>query len=215
MGRLNTCILVTAIWTLANGHAVLGQTEFAAAQSIPGRVQCEWYASGGEGVAYHDQDSVNNGSGKLNPADGSFLNEFRMREGVDISYTKSKGIDDSPFNKVAPEMGQLYVGWTVVGEWFKIRVNVLATGTYHLELMYTANGDGEVTLSVDDNVALTSTVPSTANPAEDIPWRQWHHWNKVNLGSMKLKKGEHMITVTTTKNGNMNFDYIEFSKQRR
>lgn len=112
-------------------------------------------------------------------------------------------------------MGQLYVGWTAVGEWFKIRVNVLATGTYHLELMYTANGDGEITLSVDDNVALTSTVPSTANPAEDIPWRQWHHWNKVNLGSMKLKKGEHMITVTTTKNGNMNFDYIEFSKQRR
>lgn len=91
MGRLNTCILITAIWTLANGHAVLGQTESATAQSIPGRVQCEWYASGGEGVAYHDQDSVNNGSGKLNPADGSFLNEFRMREGVDISYTKSKG----------------------------------------------------------------------------------------------------------------------------
>ncbi len=38
--------------------------------------------SGGEGAAYHDADSKNNGSGALDPADGSYLNEFRMAEGV-------------------------------------------------------------------------------------------------------------------------------------
>ena len=33
---------------------------------IPGIVQCALYDLGGEGVAYHDTDTLNNGSGKLN-----------------------------------------------------------------------------------------------------------------------------------------------------
>jgi len=39
------------------------------AQKIPGRVLCAYYDLGGEGVAYHDSDSKNHGSGELNPAD--------------------------------------------------------------------------------------------------------------------------------------------------
>src|SRR5665213_224910 len=74
-------------------------------QKIPGKVYCAYYDSGGEGVAYHDSDAKNNGSGGLNPADRSYLNEFRMKEGVDTSYTKFKRdpqIDDNPFEKVQP-----------------------------------------------------------------------------------------------------------------
>ncbi|HEY3616197.1 MAG TPA: hypothetical protein VGK96_05245, partial [Candidatus Sulfotelmatobacter sp.] len=52
------------------------------AQKIPGKVQCAYYDRGGEGVAYHDVDAKNNGSGGLNPADGTYLNQFRMDEGV-------------------------------------------------------------------------------------------------------------------------------------
>ena len=37
------------------------------------------------------------GSGKLNPNDGTFLNTFRMNEGVDISYTKTNNIDNIPY----------------------------------------------------------------------------------------------------------------------
>src|ERR1700759_3126669 len=73
------------------------------AQNIPGKVLCAYYDLGGEGVAYHDTDPKNHGSGELNPADGSYLNEFRIHEGVDISYTKfhrtPNPIDDNPFNK--------------------------------------------------------------------------------------------------------------------
>lgn len=58
------------------------------AQKIPGKVYCAYYDRGGEGVAYHDSDAKNNGSGTLNPADGSYLNEFRMNEGVDIILYK-------------------------------------------------------------------------------------------------------------------------------
>jgi len=48
------------------------------AQRIPGRVECAYYDRGGESIAYHDTDARNNGSGALNPADGTYLNEFRM-----------------------------------------------------------------------------------------------------------------------------------------
>src|ERR1700743_2194976 len=85
-------------------------------QKIPGRVQCAYYDLGGEGIAYHDSDAKNNGSGALNKADGSYLNEFRMNEGVDISYTKFHDtIDNNPYDLVQPPEGQLYVGWTVPG----------------------------------------------------------------------------------------------------
>src|ERR1039458_2104485 len=67
-------------------------------QNIPGRVQCASYDLGGEGIAYHDTDAVNHGSGELNPANGTYLNEFRMKEGVDISYTKFHDqIDNNPY----------------------------------------------------------------------------------------------------------------------
>src|SRR6202021_2113018 len=51
-------------------------------QKIPGRVFCAYYDLGGEGLAYHDTDPRNHGSGELNPADGTYLNEFRIHEGV-------------------------------------------------------------------------------------------------------------------------------------
>ena len=57
------------------------------AQKLPGRMEFALYDQGGEGIAYHDTEPKNLGSGALNPADGSYLNEFRMREGVDTSYT--------------------------------------------------------------------------------------------------------------------------------
>ncbi len=98
-------------------------------QIIPGRVQCAYYDLGGEGIAYHDTDAKNNGSGALNPADGSYLNQFRMDEGVDTSYTKFHDqIDNNPYNLVPPPEGQLYVGWTEPGEWFNMTVEVERPG---------------------------------------------------------------------------------------
>ncbi|MBL0744610.1 hypothetical protein [Chryseolinea lacunae] len=111
-------------------------------QTIPGRVQCEFYDVGGEGVAYHDTDSINNGSGKLNPPNGDFFNMFRLKEGVDISYTKDNNIDNTPYNTVQPDMKQLYVGWTQPGEWVRYSVNVKTRGDYLLSIMYTSHDNG-------------------------------------------------------------------------
>lgn len=184
-------------------------------QTIPGKIECEWYDKGGESVAYHDTDSINNGSGKLNPVNGNFLNEFRMKEGADISYTKSGGIDDNPFNRYEPVMNQLYVGWTQPGEWINYTIKVNETGSYRVALMYTANGDGTIGLGIDNSqVATPLKIFSTHNDADTVAWRQWHHWNKVDsLTTIYLAKGFHFLTLHVIEHGNMNFDYLEFRKQ--
>lgn len=183
-------------------------------QQIPGKVECEFYNEGGEGVAYHDSDSVNNGSGKLNPADGSYLHEFRMHEGVDISYTKTGDIDDNHYNKVPRDMGKLYVGWTVPGEWINYTVKVNQNATYQIGIMYTANGDGTISLDLDSkDITGPLKIPSTHDDRDTVKWRQWHHWNKVNsLAEVRLNKGVHVLTLHVVGNGNMNFDYLEFKK---
>jgi hypothetical protein len=182
-------------------------------QKIPGRVQCAYYDFGGEGVAYHDSDAVNNGSGKLNPADGTYLNEFRMTEGVDISYTKfHDAIDNNPYNLVPPPEGQLYVGWTVPGEWFNLTVEVEHAGIYTMDLLYTSNRGG--TISLDRNgkpLTKPISILSTRNDREPVAWRQWHHWNVMtNIAEVKLPKGVSVLTLHIVTEGNMNLAYLDF-----
>jgi len=181
-------------------------------QVIPGRIQCAFYDFGGEGVAYHDTDPENHGSGELNPANGSYLNEFRMEEGVDTSYTKGNGVDDSPFNLVEPELGQLYVGWTEPGEWVKYTVDVDQTGLYQVSLLYTSNRGGEISISDNDKDATGPIfIQSTFRGEDPIPWRQWHHWNKLNgIAKIYLEKGIHVLTLHTISEGNLNYATLDF-----
>ncbi len=185
------------------------------AQKIPGKVMCAYYDLGGEGVAYHDSDAKNNGSGALNPADGSYLNEFRMREGVDISYTKYHDvdpIDNNPFNLFQPPQGLLYVGWTEPGEWFNLTVDVARAGDYAADLLYTSNRGGTISLAVNGKDATGPlTIRSTANANDPIAWRQWHHWNIAkDLAKLKLSSGRNVLTVHVMTEGNMNFAYFDF-----
>jgi hypothetical protein len=184
------------------------------AQSIPGKIQCEYYDFGGEGIAFHDSDSLNSGSGRLNPADGSYLHEFRKNEAVDISYTKFRdpAIDNTPYNFVETQKDQLYVGWTKAGEWVKYTVDVKETGTYQLGIMFTSNQDGKISVAVNDIDATGPLlIPSTFVEADSVAWRQWHHWNYIDkIAIIDLKKGQQTITLHTVDIGNMNYDYINF-----
>src|SRR3984893_18534072 len=90
-------------------------------QKIPGRVLCAYYDLGGGRVGDQDRHPQNHGRGELNPADGNYLNEFRIHEGVHTSYTQSNRkpdpIDDNPFDKIVPPADLPYGGWTEPGEW--------------------------------------------------------------------------------------------------
>jgi hypothetical protein len=189
----------------------------AGAQTIPGRMQCAYYDRGGEGVAYHDADAKNNGSGALNPADGTYLNQFRMDEGVDISYTKFHDqIDNNPYDLVQPPENQLYVGWTEPGEWFNLTVQVAHAGDYIADLLYTSNRGGTISLDVNGKDATGPlTIISTFNASDPIAWRQWHHWNIMpSLVRVRLPAGKSVLTVHVLTEGNMNLAYFDFKPSR-
>jgi hypothetical protein len=210
-------------WNSSYGQRYMGKpfkdSLHHAIQTIPGRLQCALYDLGGEGIAYHDNDSTNQGSGKLNPADGSYLNEFRMKEGVDISYTKFREpqIDNNAYNLVMPPKDQLYIGWTSPGEWVKYTVIVKEAGTYTLSIIYTSNQGGKISISVNDmDQTGPADIPSTYIKEDPVQWRQWHHWNYLkDFTSVQLDKGTQVITLHTREKGNMNYGYIDFrlSKQ--
>ena len=187
------------------------------AQKIPGKILCAYYDLGGEGIAYHDVDAKNNGSGALNPADGSYLNQFRMSEGMDTSYTKfgrTPQIDDNPHNKVAPPADLLYVGWTEAGEWFNITVDVGAAGDYAADLLYTSNRGGTISIDVNGTPATGAlTIASTFDAADGIAWRQWHHWNlAAAIAKLHLAAGRNVLTVHILTNGQMNLATLDFKK---
>jgi hypothetical protein len=185
----------------------------AVAQKLPGKVECAFYDAGGEGLAYHDTEAKNQGSGGLNPANGSYLNEFRMGEGVDTSYTKyHDAIDKNPFEAVLPEENLLYVGWTEPGEWFRITVDVAKAGIYSGDFLYTSNRGGSISLDVDGKDATGPlVVPTTYNAAETVAWRQWHHWNRAkDFVRVKLPAGRSVLTVHILTGGNMNLQSFDF-----
>jgi hypothetical protein len=184
------------------------------AQAIPGKLQCEYYDFGGEGIAYHDSDSSNSGSGNLNKPDGSYLHEFRIGEAVDISYTKFQdpAVDNSPYNFTEPEKDQLYVGWTDPGEWTKYTIDVETSGSYKIGIMFTSNQDGKISFSVND-VSVTDPllIHSTYVEEDTVAWRQWHHWDYIgNLATIELEKGIQTFAIHTVEIGQMNYDYISF-----
>ena len=186
-------------------------------QRIPGKVVCAFYDLGGEGVAYHDADAKNNGSGALNPADGTYLNEFRMSEGADISYTKFRRdpqIDDNLYNKVMPEADLLYVGWTEPGEWFNITVDVAATGDYSADLLYTSNRGGTIAFDLNGTRATDAlTIASTYDSADPVAWRQWHHWNLASaIARLHLNAGRNVLTVHILTEGQMNLATFDFKR---
>jgi hypothetical protein len=190
-------------------------------QKIPGKVLCAYYDLGGEGVAYHDSDPQNHGSGELNPADGTYLNEFRLREGVDTSYTKfdrkPDKIDDNPFDKIVPPPDFPYVGWTEPGEWFNITADAEHAGTYLADFLYTSNRGGTISIDVNGKEATGPLqIVSTYDSADPLAWRQWHHWNlATQLFKVPLGKGRNVLTVHILTNGNMNLAYFDFKDAHR
>lgn len=178
-------------------------------QVIPGTVELALYDLGGEGVAYHDTDKTNNGSGKLNyeqncPASGgmrpsNYICHFRENESVDISYTKDI-VDFSHPNLYEPPVNQLYLGWQADGEWTNYTVNVRYAGKYKITALYGRN-DNKSSLWINNVKAADINLPRGTG--------DWHSWDKAVVGYITFTK-ESLNLLTLHYNAGSNLAYLEF-----
>ncbi len=174
--------------------------------NLPGIVQCALYDLGGEGVAYHDTDALNNGSGKLNLETGhqrahasSYIWHFRQNEGVDLSFVKDWA-DLNHTNLVSPHINQLYIGWTENDEWCNYTVNVLRPGSYRIRCLY-AYQTNAVRFDLNGKPAAVCRLP--------VATASYHHWNLADIGTIQFPEpGPQRLTFHYGK-GN-NFAYFEF-----
>ena len=122
-------------------------TPFAVGATTATTIQAEGFDKGGEGVAYHDVESVNRGGA------------YRLNDGVDIEATADSG-------------GGYHVGYTKPGEWVEYTVNVAASGTYTLDTRVSSKGlGGTFRLYVDgaDKTGALQVPDTTAwNTFQDV-----------------------------------------------
>ncbi|MDQ2834901.1 MAG: hypothetical protein M3Y50_14415 [Acidobacteriota bacterium] len=197
-------------------------THTSGPQVIPGRLQAVLYDLGGEGVAYHDTDNINHGSGELNYTAGHCetgvpltVCHFRENEGPDISYVK-KGADLNHPSPFEPDWQQLYLGWEEAGEWTNYTVDVKKAGRYKIAVLYTHTAQ-TIQFSLNNQPAADCKLPIdpwTLYPdRHDPPWMIYHTWNKVDCGEITFpKKGLQLLTLNY-KTGN-NLAYFDFIPAR-
>jgi hypothetical protein len=173
---------------------------------IPGLIQCALFDLGGEGVAYHDTDAANNGSGKLNLEPGhqrahagEYVWHFRRNEGVDLSFVKDWA-DLNHTNLVSPPINQFYIGWTEDGEWCNYTVQVSRPGIYRVRALY-AFQINTVSFDLNGRPAATCRLP--------VATAGYHHWNVAEIGTIEFpESGRQLLTFRYGK-GN-NFAWFEF-----
>jgi hypothetical protein len=193
-------------------------THNAGPQTIPGRLQAALYDLGGEGVAYHDVDPINHGSGELNHQPDHCevgvpiaICRFRENEGVDISYVKKMADLIHP-NLVAPEWQQLYIGWTEDGEWTNYTVDVQKPGSYRIVAMYSHIAQ-TITFSLNNQPAADCKLPldpTTPFPMQNYPqWMVWHFWNRADCGEIYFPQAGRQLLTLHYRQGN-NLAYFDF-----
>jgi hypothetical protein len=183
------------------------------AQAIPGRVELAYYDIGGEGVAYHDTDKENQGSGVLNrkpdhqrPGVSEYLWHFREHEGVDISFTKDFADFNHP-NKVDPAVNQLYVGWQEDGEWTNYTIDVKVAGRYKIITVYGFQ-DNKSSLWLNNQKAVDLVLPENTG--------NYHQWTQATVGEIVFPSaGSNLLTLHYNKGSNLAyFDFVLLEEKK-
>ena len=179
------------------------------AQVIPGKVELAYYDLGGEGIAFHDTDAVNNGSGKLNyeqncPSSGG------VNPGDYVCHFREKDEWMFPIQRIwliliiqtrtNQPVNQFYLGWEADGEWTNYTVNVRFAGRYRITALY-GNNDNKSSLWINNKKAADIKLPSGTG--------SMHNWNKAEVGFITFTKtGLNLLTLYY--NAGSNLAYFEF-----
>jgi len=195
-------------------------------QSIPGPVYFAYYDVGGPEISFHINDTINEGSCRLNPCqcdpthtkcNGTYVNAFRYADAVSTSFTKdgkNAGFCCDRFLRpdgifVQMPINMMYVGWSNPGNWFCYTVDVLVTGMYTVSYMGTSDLGGVVGMEVDFvDVTGQLNIPKTG---------YYHNWQyHPNLFATNLTAGSHILKWKLIGNrdgsndGNFNIGWIDF-----
>ncbi|MEM6911200.1 MAG: DUF5060 domain-containing protein [Verrucomicrobiota bacterium] len=147
---------------------------------LPGRVEAENFDSGGEGIAYSDQDIGNNGD-----------SDYRPGENVDIQ------------NSGGTDSGGLNVGWTSDGEWLEYTVTVSETGTHRALFRVASNLGGANLRLLVDGVDQTGSL-AIGNTGG------WQNYIDLTSGPFLLEAGTHLLRLEWVTGGcNLNWFEVE------
>lgn len=135
-GTVSPSEVALALYT-GSGAASAEAPFGGAPAAVPGVIQAENFDTGGEGVGYHDTESVNLGGA------------YRPAEGVDIQPTADAG-------------GGYNVGWIRSGESLNYTVNVAATGGYSFQFRLASPAQGGlIKVSIDGVSAVSVPIENT------------------------------------------------------
>lgn len=123
--------------------------------SAVGKIYACNFARGGEGTAYHDTTTTNQGSAKDYRTDETTKVDL-VDWGLPANVTRLSDADKAEENKVV-------VAYTATGEWLKYPVNVIKNGTYTIQVR-ASNGTtsvGQVKVTVANGTTVTLNINPT------------------------------------------------------
>ena len=172
-------------WYMESEKTAVPQTPYKeVAATVPGKVEAENYDVGGHNKAFYDMDRENQG------------NAYREDE-VDIVDISDSKCGDGACSGYA-------IGYTQDDEWVEYTVNVEADANYDITAnIATAYETSGMQLFVDDK-AITDAI--TFEKVDSV----WTTYKVVDIGSVELKKGEHVLKLLIT-GGYLNVDWIQFT----
>jgi hypothetical protein len=152
--------------------------------TIPGKIEAENYDEGGNRFTFYDKDSENQG-------------KAYREDAVDIVSLDGSTCSDEPCSGYA-------VGYTQAGEWLEYSINVESDAEFAIVAnLATASETSGFQLFVDDKAVTDSiTIPQIDTT--------WNVYKEVDLDTVKLEKGEHILRVMIT-GAYVNVDWIVFA----
>ena len=133
--------------------------------AIPGVVQAEDFDEGGQGIAYHDTDSVDTGNEKRRP-------RYRL-EAVDVDDCSDVG-------------GGLNIGGIYSGEWLTYTVDIQDAGEYIVSVRFASPEGGLVRFEGTDHDPICEISLAATG---------WNNWNTAASQPVYLDAGRQVIRV--------------------
>ncbi|WP_294956542.1 family 43 glycosylhydrolase [uncultured Fibrobacter sp.] len=172
-------------WYMESEKTAVPQTAYkGVAATIPGKIEAENYDEGGHNKAFYDNDRENQGK------------VYREDE-VDVVDISDSKCGDAACTGYA-------IGYTNEGEWVEYTINVAADAKYDITAnVATASDASAMQLLIDDKEITESVAVEKIDSV-------WTTYKVVDVGSVDLKKGEHVLRLLIT-GAFLNVDWFEFT----